>query len=136
MEYRLPDPYAEDSQRLEAVTVCIGFDDVLDQTLAMNHPHLDTMIVVTSREDRRTQLVAQKHSAICVTTDLHRKNGRSFNKGAAINAGFGHYQWHGWRMHLDADIILPDNFRRLLFNHTHLDRLCLYGADRVDVIGL
>jgi hypothetical protein len=135
MNYHLPAPFAADSQRIEAVTVCVGFDDVLDQTLAMNHPHLDTMIVVTSHEDHATQLVARKHSALCVVTDLHRKNGRAFNKGAAVNAGFGHFQWHGWRLHLDADIILPDNFRRLLFNHTHLDPACLYGADRVDVIG-
>ena len=39
-------------------------------------------------------------------------------------------------MHLDSDIVLPDNFRRLLFNHSHLDRNTIYGADRVDVIGL
>ena len=131
----MPANHAAESLRLEAVTVCVGFDDVLDQTLAMNHPQVDTMIVVTSHEDRKTQLVAKKHSATCVTTDLHRKNARSFNKGAAINAGFGHFQFNGWRLHLDADIILPDNFRRLLFNHTHLDPACLYGADRVDVIG-
>jgi hypothetical protein len=126
---------ASESLRLEAVTVCMGFDDMLDLTLGMNHPHLDTMIVVTSHEDRATQLVARKHGAICVLTDLHKKNGRSFNKGAAINAGLGHFQWNGWRLHLDADIALPDNFRRILFNHSALDPDCLYGADRVDVIG-
>jgi hypothetical protein len=127
--------FARESLRLEAVTVCMGFDDVLDQTLANNHPHVDTMIVVTSHEDRKTQLVAQKHSAMCVVTDLHQKNGRTFNKGAAINAGFGHFQYHGWRLHIDADIVLPDNFRRLLFNHSCLEPECIYGADRVDVIG-
>ncbi len=124
-----------DSLRLEAVTVCVGFDDLLDITLGLNHPHLDTMIVVTSHADHRTQAVARKHGAICVQTDLFKKNGRNFNKGAAINAGFNRFQYHGWRLHLDADIALPDNFRRMLFNHTHLDRACIYGADRVDVIG-
>jgi glycosyltransferase involved in cell wall biosynthesis len=127
--------YAADALRLEAVTTCVGFDDLLDVTLSANHPHLDTMIVVTSHEDSRTQQVARKHGAICVQTDLFRKNQRGFNKGAAINAGFNRFQYHGWRLHLDSDIILPDNFRRLLFNHSHLDRNCLYGADRVDVIG-
>jgi len=38
-------------------------------------------------------------------------------------------------MHLDADITLPDSFRRMLFNHTHLCRDSIYGADRVNVVG-
>ncbi len=122
--------------RLEGVTTCVGFDDMLDVTLGRNHCAFDTMIVVTSHEDRRTKAVARKHGAICVETDLFRKNGRAFNKGAAINAGMDRFQFHGWRLHLDSDIVLPDNFRRLLFNHTHLDESCLYGCDRIDVIGL
>lgn len=128
-------PHGPESLRLEAVTACVGFDDLLDATLALNHPHLDTMIVVTSHDDRRTQAVAHKHGATCVQTDLFKKNGRAFNKGAAINAGLSRFQYHGWRLHLDADIALPDNFRRVLFNHTHLDPACIYGADRCDVIG-
>ena len=131
-----PELFASESLRIEAVTACVGFDDVLDVTLANNHPNLDTMIVVTSHEDKKTQEVARKHGAICVQTDLFRKNGRHFNKGAALNAGFDRFQYHGWRLHLDSDILLPDNFRRILFNHTHLDENCIYGADRVDVIGL
>jgi hypothetical protein len=131
-----PAPHLLESLRLEAVTCCVGFDDLLDVTLALNHPHLDTLIVVTSHADLATQAVARKHGAICVQTDLFAKNGRNFNKGAAINAGFSRFQYHGWRLHLDADIALPDNFRRILFNHTHLDPHCIYGADRVDVIGL
>ena len=129
-------PASPESLRLEAVTVCVGFDDFLDVTLGLNHPHLDTMIVVTSHDDQRTHRVARKHGAICVQTDLFKKNGRSFNKGAAINAGLSRFQYHGWRLHLDADIALPDNFRRMLLNHTHLDPACIYGADRCDVIGV
>lgn len=127
--------FERDELRLEAVTTCVGFDDLLDYTLTMNHPHLDTMIVVTSHEDKRTQGVCHKHGVICVQTDLFKKNGRSFNKGAAINDGISRYQYFGWRLHLDADIVLPDNFRRLLFNHSSLDADCLYGADRVNVVG-
>jgi len=125
-----------ESLRLEAVTTCVGFDDILDLTLTENHAHMDTMIIVTSHEDKRTQMVAQKHGAICVQTDLFHKNGRNFNKGAAINAGMARFQYRGWRLIHDADIITPDNFRRLLFNHTHLDEQCIYGCDRFDVIGV
>ncbi len=130
-----PPPTPCDELRLEAVTVSVGFDDLLDISLQLNHAHLDTMIVVTSHNDKKTQNVCAKHGAFCVPTDLISKNGRNFNKGAAINAGFGYFQYRGWRMHMDSDIALPDNFRRLLFNHTHLDKQAIYGCDRVDVIG-
>ena len=136
MSYSMPPPFNVEALRLEAVTACVGFDDMLDATLTLNHPHLDTMIVVTTHSDHKTQAVAKKHGAICVLSDLFSKNGRHFNKGAALNAGLARVQYHGWRLHLDADIALPDNFRRILFNHTHLDRDCIYGVDRVDVIGL
>ena len=52
-----PELFASESLRIEAVTTCIGFDDVLDETLGHNHPNLDTMIVVTSHEDKKTQEV-------------------------------------------------------------------------------
>jgi hypothetical protein len=131
-----PIEFSQDSLRLEAVTVCVGFDDMLDVAIGVNHPHLDTLIVVTSHFDRLTQAVCHKHGVQCVQTDLFHKNGRAFNKGAAINAGMSYFQYHGWRMHLDADILLPDNFRRMLFNHTHLHRSSLYGCDRVDIVGV
>ncbi len=129
------DPYACDSLRLEAVCVSVGFDDLLDHCLSFNHPHLDTMIVVTSHEDKKTKAVCQKHGAIWVPTDLLKKNGRPFNKGAAINAGFNRFQYNGWRIHNDADILYPDNLRRLLFNHASLDRDCIHGCDRINIVG-
>jgi len=127
--------YDQDSRCLEIVTTCVGFDDMLDVTLEKNHAHVDNYIVVTTHEDKKTQQVAHKHGAMCVQTDLFKKNGRNFNKGAAINAGFDYFQYYGWRMHLDVDIVLPDNFKRILFNHSHLKRHALYGADRFNIIG-
>ena len=121
--------------KLEIVTACVGFDDFLDVAIEFNHPHVDNYIVVTSHSDHKTQAVCRKHGVQCVQTDLFKKNGREFNKGAALNAGMNYFQFNGWRLNLDADILLPDNFRRLLFNHHHLDKDDIYGCDRVDVIG-
>lgn len=125
-----------DDTRIEAVTTCVGFDDYLDVALSYNHSHLDTLIVVTSHDDKLTHAVCRKHGCTCVQTDLFKKDGRNFNKGAAINAGFSYFRYFGWRLHLDVDILLPDNFNRLLFNHHALDKSSIYGADRVDVVGL
>lgn len=127
--------YSMDSNRLEIIVSCVGFDDILKVTLAQNHAHADNLVVATSHEDKATQSLCRQFSVRCVPTDLFQKNGRNFNKGAGVNAAFGYFQYHGWRLHLDADIMLPDNFRRILFNHTSLDACCLYGADRFDVIG-
>jgi hypothetical protein len=136
MPYETPTPPPLQELRLEVVTTCVGFDDILDITLSKNHQHFDTYIVVTAHNDKATQKVCRKHSVTCVLTDLFKKNGRNFNKGAAINAGFDYFQWYGWRLHLDCDIVLPDNFRRMLFNHTYLEPQNLYGADRINIIGL
>ncbi len=127
--------YDREHLRLEIVTTCVGFDDLLEVTLSRNITHCDSFIVVTTHADKKTQAVARNYGATCVLSDLFSKNGRSFNKGAAINAGFDYFQYQGWRLHLDSDILLPSNFRRLLFNHSHLERHCIYGADRVNVIG-
>jgi hypothetical protein len=127
--------YQLDATKLEIITVCYRFDDILKVTLAENHGHADSYIVVTDHADHATQDLCQRFSVRCVPTDLLKKNGRNFNKGAAINHGFGHFQYHGWRLHLDTDVLLPDSFRRMLFNHSNLERDCIYGADRFDIIG-
>lgn len=127
--------YAADALRLEVITTCVGFDDLLDVALLFNNPQCDHVIVVTSHDDQKTMDVCMKHGATCVPTDLVGKNGRKFNKGAMINAGFAYFRYHGWRLHLDADIVLPSKFRQTLFNHTALDPECFYGADRIDVVG-
>lgn len=125
-----------DMERLEAVIPCVGFDDLLEWSLDRNLPQVDHLIVVTSFDDAKTVQVCKKFGATVVQTDLYNQQGKVFSKGAALNMGLSYCQYRGWRMVLDADILLPDNFRRILFNHTHLDTNCLYGADRMDVIGV
>ena len=36
-----------------------------------------------------------KYGATMVQTDLFKKHGRNFNKGAAINAGFNYFNFSG-----------------------------------------
>jgi hypothetical protein len=126
----------KDELRLEAIVACVGFDDLLDVCLKANMPHVDNMVVVTKESDHLTRKVASKHGAQCVITDLYTKNGKTFNKGAALTQGLQATQYHGWKLMLDADIVLPSHFRRVLFNNTDLDKYAIYGADRVNVIGL
>jgi hypothetical protein len=121
-----------DGDKIEALVPCVGFDDLLELNLLHNLPHLDSLLVVTSLTDAKTVQVCRRYGVEVIQTEAF---GHRFAKGAGVNVGFGYFKYRGWRLLLDADVLLPDNFRRILLNHTSLDRACLYGADRVDVIG-
>jgi hypothetical protein len=127
---------AADPDKLEVVTVSVGFDDMLEQFLHYNMVHFDNVIVVTAHDDDASATLCTKYGATCVKTDLFNKDARKFNKGAAINSGFDRFRFGGWRLHLDSDIILPGSFRRVIQNQTHLETDCFYGADRINVIGV
>ena len=120
---------------LEGLTVCVNYADFLDETLTANLDHFDEFAVVTARDDRATQAVCDRHGVICVKTDVHREDPLDrFNKGLMINLGLAHLRNRGWLLHLDADIVLPDRLRFIL-NKSRLDEDCLYGADRMNVVG-
>jgi hypothetical protein len=120
---------------LEGVTVSVNYADFLEETLSHNLAHFDEFAVVTAADDRATQAVCDRHGVICVKSDVHREDPLDrFNKGLMINLGLAHLRNRGWLMHLDADIVLPDRLR-FMFNKSRLDEDCLYGADRVHVVG-
>ena len=120
---------------LEGLTICVNYADFLDETLTENLDHFDEFAVVTAHDDRATQAVCDRHGVICVKTDMHREDPLDrFNKGLMINLGLAHLRNRGWLLHLDADIVLPDRLRFML-NKSRLDEDCIYGADRVNVVG-
>ena len=120
---------------LEGVTVCVNYADFLEETLCRNLDHFDEFAVVTACDDKATQAVCERHGVICVKSDMHREDPLDrFNKGLMINLGLAHLRNRGWLLHLDADIVLPDRLRFVL-NKSRLDEDCLYGADRMNVVG-
>lgn len=120
--------------RLEAVVVCLNYADFLAESLPMNLSHIDRLVVVTGHEDHATREVCRKWSVECVLTDVFTEKGETFNKGSAINIGIGTLRQQGWIMQLDADIVLPVNFRGML-DKSALQRDCIYGAERMNVVG-
>jgi hypothetical protein len=63
----------------------------------------------------------------------HRRGG-PFNKARLINRLLDQVSGSDWILHLDADIVLPRQLRRLL-DWAHLDERCVYGADRQRITG-
>lgn len=120
--------------RLEGVIVCKDYADFLGETLPENLQYFDRLVVVTHYNDRATQALCSKYGVECITTDTMHDKGAKFNKGRCINLGLGHLLQKDWVLHLDADIVLPHNFRGLL-DHARLREENLYGADRVNVFG-
>lgn len=119
--------------RIEAVTICVGYGDFLAATLPENLPLLDDLVVVTSPDDDETRTVCRRHNVHHVLSEDHRRGG-PFNKARLINRAFDQIGGRDWILHLDADIVLPRQFRRLL-DWSHLDERCIYGADRQRIVG-
>lgn len=117
---------------LECVTVCIDYPDFLAETLPMNRPQFDRIVVVTAPEDLETQRICDYWDVDVVLTDVVQSRWNEFHKAKGINAGLEHLKLDGWVLHLDADVALPPRARTLL-DHAELDRSMLYGADRLQV---
>ena len=69
--------------RVEAVTVCVGYGDILAVTMAENLPLLDSLLVVTSKSDEETKKVCKRHSVPYIATDEFKRDG-PFNKARMI----------------------------------------------------
>lgn len=120
--------------KIEAVIVCKDYSDFLAVTLPINMQYIDRLVVVTHPDDHKTKSLCRKWGVACVPTTCMHDDGDVFNKGRAINLGLGHLVGRDWLLQMDADIVLPHNFRDLL-RRAHLDPKNIYGADRLNVYG-
>lgn len=117
---------------LELIVTCVNYSDYLRLTLLHNKIHFDNIVIVTDISDYDTQEVCKDYDVSCVITDVFFRNSAAFNKGAGINVGFNHLNKTDQILHLDADIILPFNFREML-NIQLLNYSYMYGCGRVVV---
>lgn len=123
------------NDKIEAVIICVNYSDFLSITLDRNLPHLDTAVIVTELTDDKTLKLCEKYpddKVKCITTDAFRFNGAKFNKGLAINVGISCLTHSDWIMNLDADTVLPSNFREV-FLSLPPDVEKAYSARRYDV---
>lgn len=96
---------------LSTLTVCIGFEDYLLQTLPWNRGQCDRYFIVTDRASSPLRALARQHRLDLIETERVHEGGAAFNKGAAINAALGALGPEGWVLLLDADIVLPPHAR-------------------------
>src|SRR5262249_12839897 len=100
--------------RLEAVTVCVGYCDFLAAAAPFNAPLFDGWLIVTNPDDQETRHVCRRHSLPCLLSEDSRRDGANFAKGRLVERGLQHLSRDAWRLHIDADIVLPSRARHLL----------------------
>lgn len=116
--------------KIQCVIICVNYDDFLSITLPFNKNHVDDITVVTTKNDLATQQLCRQYGAKVVITDRLHEDGAKFNKGKAINDGFKSLNNPDWILHLDADMILPHDFKDKI-KATNLDINKLYGITRL-----
>jgi hypothetical protein len=118
---------------VEAVVVCVDRAAALAKVLPRNAAELDRVVVVTAAHDEETFAECLKYfNVFCVVTDACYEGGDAFNKGRMLNAGLAELRMDDWCLNLDADILLPENFREKVTSLT-LNPGCLYYARRRDL---
>jgi len=116
--------------RIEVVTVCVDYADFLEEIVHENHALFDDWVIVTSKDDKATLKVCERHGLRPVLCPYFDKGAATFDKARAINLGLAHLTCGDWVIHLDADTALPKNFRHVM-EQTELSKEKVYGIDRV-----
>jgi hypothetical protein len=101
------------------------------ETLPLWAKTLDSLTIVTDAETVET-LASAAMSYIrvrLVTTDVFRRYGAFFNKGAALDVGYAAMRPRYTVLHFDADVVPPENWRDLA--STHFRSGIVQGAFRV-----
>jgi hypothetical protein len=117
---------------IEAVTVCVGYGDFLAAVVPWNAPHFNRWIIVTEEQDAETRDVCRRHGLQCLLSHDHKRDGAVFNKGRLVERALQHTSEDCWRLHIDADVVLPARFRQLA-DAAHLRAESIYGVDRINV---
>lgn len=123
---------------LEAVTICVGYADFLQETAKWNAGLFDRWIIGTTPQDEQTRWVCNRFNLeVILSEDPHRHvrpGGGTFNKGRLIERCLQQTSNEGHRLHLDCDIALPHRFRHLL-EAADLQDDTIYGCDRANIVG-
>ena len=75
---------------LECVSVCLHYDDFLEQTIRVNQSLFDDWVVVTAQEDEATIRVCERYGVRIARCPFFQRGGESFAKALAINIGLAH----------------------------------------------
>ena len=101
---------------IDAVSVSVNYADILKYTLPANRAFFRRWVIVTEASDTATIELCTRYGVEMVVTEklaAARARNAPFAKGLAINDGLSRLAPDGWTLHIDSDILLPQDFDRL-----------------------
>ena len=113
--------------KIEAVTVCIDFSKKLEKCISNKHL-FDRWIIATHKTDHDTIKLCKQHNLEYVCCERVFDNA-NFAKGRAINDAIIRCTKTDWLIHLDADVKLRPDFRRIAEKYC-VKKSALYGMPR------
>lgn len=116
---------------IDAVTICVQYNDFLAWSLPSAKNIFNRLIVVSSKDDKETKKICDYYWVQCIQTDVMTKDGK-FNKGLGINLGLDLLNSKEFVCHYDSDIVFPPRFSEFLRCKT-LDKDAIYGVDRLQI---
>lgn len=115
---------------IRGIAVCVDYADILERVIDSWMLGLDSLLIVTTPADTATHaLIARYDRAAIFSTTAFYDNDAYFNKARALCEAIETMPWNNWFCTLDADILLPDNWREI-FESLNPEAGYLYGAKR------
>ncbi len=112
---------------MQAITVCLNYSDYLAITLQHNRKFFKTYSIVTSQEDAATLQLCKDFEC----TPLILPFEADYVKKSMMSRGLQLLQRPEWIQILDADIVLPEEYSKVIESHGGFDRDTLHGCHRV-----
>lgn len=102
---------------------------ILDYTLGRNLNQIDEFIIATDYQSPEVEKTCQKYNIKFIKTNKFYENNTQFDRGKVVSAILKNIK-SGWILHMDADILLPKNFKEKI-NTINFNKNKLYGARRI-----
>jgi hypothetical protein len=115
--------------QLTGITVCVDYDDFLEETIKFNKKHFDRYIVATHPRDINTINICKRENVEIYLTESFYKDGAKFNKGLVLSEVLRYGNINGWTVIHDADTVLPLDMKSKL-DLENMDIQKIYGCDR------
>lgn len=108
--------------KINGVVCCVNYVPKLVHCLQVWRDTLDTLVVITTNDDKLTQRLCLANGVKYHCTDMFYANGAAFNKGAALSEAIEVCGLRrDWILSFDADILPYPNWR------THVAK-CVKGS--------
>jgi len=124
-------------RKIEAITICVNYAHDFKFCVERNKKHFERWLVVTTSTDLDTINLCKQHNLEVVIFDGFTDEHGPFQKSKGINEALRRINFDNAKnselvLHIDADIILPDNFKEQI-EKEKINYQTLYGIDRAYV---